>query len=155
MTPKEAKKAFQAIEHKVRAFGGLVSVELAAHTYHSDDTPPLHASIYLPKKGGHGGEIVVDCKADDFEELASRTAKSWDAHAATASLSRIKDMAMSIIRITDETGACTEAALRLAGYGQEEIDALGEEAAAKANAMAANGPFSIERSANANTPEAA
>ena len=143
MTPKEAKKAFQAIEHKVRPFNGCLSVELKGHLYNGDDEPPLHAYIYVPGPGPATGKIVVDCNADDFDTLAERVDRSWECYAAGAMTGRIKSMALAIISITDEAGICTDAALRQAGFGAEEIADLAAEATGKAGEMADNGPFSV------------
>lgn len=151
MTPKEAQA--KLIELR-RAVGpqGRVSVTLNDCRWARDE-PALSGSIYASWPGDT--KPCVDCNADDFEPLLERMAAGWEQHKLGAQAARIKTMALALIRITDEAGACTEAALRMAGFDAAEIAALGDEAIAKADAMAQRGPFRIERSANANAPEAA
>jgi hypothetical protein len=149
MTPKEAQTFCKALQKEV---GGdfYVSIHVNCSLY-GGDLPPLGGTI----KAYHASKAVVDCNADDLRTLTDRMRASWDASLAVQRAERLKAMALSIIAITDETGGCTEAALRLAGYSAVEIATLADEATAKANEMAGRGPFSIERSANCNAPEAA
>lgn len=72
----------------------------------------------------------------------------WRAEREARSGRVIEQMALSIIRLTAEFGECTDAALR-AEYGQDVAE-LGAEALERANAMAANGPFSIRVTQSAN-----
>jgi hypothetical protein len=54
----------------------------------------------------------------------------------------IKKMALAIIRITNDQGECSDAALRME-FSDFYVRLLGTEAEAKANDMAQNGPFTI------------
>jgi len=149
MTPKEAQAFCKALQREV-GDNYYVSVHVNCSMY-GGDLPPLNGTI----KAYHASKPAVDCNADDLKTLTDRMRASWDATVLAQRAERLKSMALSIIGITDETGACTEAALRMAHFGADEIAELGAEATAKANEMAGRGPFSIERSANANRPEAA
>lgn len=146
MTPKEARAAMRKLESMVGA-GHRISIHLVTH-----GEVPLTGSVY---RNSGNYNAVVDANADTFDDLIPRLEAMWIEYLSSSRATRIKGMALAIIKITDEQGACNEAALRIAQFSREEIADLGAEAATKANTMAANGPFSIERSANANTPEAA
>lgn len=149
MTPKEAQTFCNALQKEI---GGnhYVVIHINASLY-GGDLPPLNGSI----KAYHATKPVVDCNADDLATLTARMRASWDASVAAQRAERLKSMALAIIGITDDTGACTEAALKLAGYGSDEIATLGTEATTKANEMAGRGPFSIERITSSNSQVAA
>lgn len=140
MTPKEAQKALRDI---IKTCGPGHSVHISV----SDGETALMGWIAVTRPEYRS---VVHVDADTFEEAFQRMKAMWAEYLAGIRSERIRTMALSIIRITDEAGACSEAALRLAEYTSVEIADLGEEAAAKANEMAGRGPFSIERSANSN-----
>jgi len=59
-------------------------------------------------------------------------------------------MALAIIRITADTGGCSDAALRADGFDDAEIARLGGDAVGTADAVASNGPFSIVAVAQSN-----
>jgi len=54
-----------------------------------------------------------------------------------------RKMAHSIIDITAETSSCSAAQLRMKGYSDIDIERHGPAACARADSMAASGPFSI------------
>jgi hypothetical protein len=127
-----------------REVGDKFNVHIALDSGDSDD-PPLRG--WVTTRDG-GWRKVMDVHADDFATLIRRMTATWAVSQASERAERIRSMALAIIRIADESGACTEAALRIAGYGADEIAVLGTEAATKANEMAGRGPFSIERGAS-------
>jgi hypothetical protein len=56
---------------------------------------------------------------------------------------RIKSLTLAIIEITADQGQCTEAALRVAGFSQAEIEAYGTDACAMADYYGSKGPYSV------------
>ena len=103
MTPREAQAFCKALQREI---GGnhYVSVHINCGIY-GGDLPPLNGTI----KAYHATKPVVDCNADDLATLTARMRASWDASLAAQRAERLKAMALAIIGITDETGACTEA----------------------------------------------
>lgn len=108
---------------------------------------PLRASLYA---NGMMKELTFSVDANGWVELFARLRAKWsefqDEHRARS----IRKMSLEIIRLTADLGACTDGALRQAGFEQGEIDAYGSEACADADAIAANGPFSIQARRGAN-----
>lgn len=141
MTPKEAQKWLRGLRKQIKE--GFAEIRVDGW---SDDDPPLFGSVCV--KVGGTLKSVVGCRADDLATLVERMQAQWTEFNAGYRAERVKALALDIIKITAEHGRCTEAALRLASYKADEIADIGDEAATMADAMAANGPFSIERTAS-------
>lgn len=68
----------------------------------------------------------------------------WLAKAAAIREATLRKMALEIVRLTDELGECTDAALRQK-FGVQDVEQLAEEAVERANRMAGKGPFTVRR----------
>ena len=111
----------------------------------SDSDLPLYAQIHA------GGETRVRARAEDWDELFVKLQEEWDAYASEYRASMTQKMALQIIKITDEQGECTDAALRGSWtFTDADVRQFGPEACAKADEMAGSGPFSITTIAGAN-----
>lgn len=86
-----------------------------------------------------------------IEVGAAKWAERADLHAQTIA----RELALAIIRITHETGACTDAQLRGADFEASDVVRYGDAAILRANDMAASGPFTITLASGANDVEAA
>lgn len=84
-----------------------------------------------------------------WAEASAELLQIWEAQRANHRSVKLRKMALDIIQITADQGSCTDRALRM-NFDQSEIDSLGKDAAALATEMAANGPFSIVVTAQAN-----
>lgn len=90
-----------------------------------------------------------------FAEALSKAEASVHEKAASLVAETIRKMALAIIEITADRGRCTDAALRVEGFTQTEIEAHHKAAVARAEEMAGSGPFSVAFLAvNSNAPEA-
>lgn len=76
---------------------------------------------------------MIAIASDKWEELA-------EAHVTRT----ISAMALEIIRLTDEHGEATDAALRSAGYEGSTVARYGTRAAERATEMAGRGPFTLK-----------
>lgn len=94
------------------------------------------------------GVLRTDNKAT-WAEASTDLLEKWEAQRANHRSVKLRKMALEIIQITADQGECTDRALRLS-FSQSEIDTLGADAIALATEMAANGPFSIVATAQAN-----
>lgn len=141
MTPKEMQEAARALEAKV---GKNCCVSIMLNT---DSRPPCHGSVY---PDGLVKGSAFNKSADDWPELFAALNAKWDEYVETHRARKIRDMALAIIRITAEHGACSDAALRANTFTADDVGRYGEEACAEADAMAANGPFSIVQVGTAN-----
>lgn len=91
----------------------------------------------------------IDVYADDFDTLLALLTATWEKHFAAHRKQTIRKIALRIIEITADNGACHEAALRMT-FSQDQIAAYGKEACADANEIADKGPFSIAPAQGAN-----
>jgi hypothetical protein len=73
----------------------------------------------------------------------------WEEYRERFAQTVTRKMALAIIRLTDEFGECTDAALR-DEFDAGQVAAYSAEACALANTMAAKGPFTIIAVAGAN-----
>lgn len=144
MTPKEIQATTRALQEEIGS-KAEVSPSIVSHGQ------PCRIGIW---PFGLTGEGCFFLSADDWPELFAKAHAEWAGKAAAYNAELIERMALAIISITARTGWCSEGALR-ADFDSAEIKRCGAAAVEKANAMAANGPFSIELTANSNAPEAA
>lgn len=137
---------YDEIDALAKEIGGariFVSVSRDNHKPSSGQIASLHAS-----KPGTAGTLFY-VYADDWPALFATARAKW-AEVREEKIGRIvKEMALAIIRITAELGECSDAALR-AEFDAADVAAFGDDACAKADEMASNGPFSITRLAGAN-----
>ena len=127
---------------------------LAAHV-----GPKADANVYISLNGWTlsvhpTGDYLHDksrfhVEGADWEQMFAAAYEAWDEVSGIYKAKRIRDMALSIIRITAETGSCSDAALRL-DFPREDIARWGAEAVADADQIAGNGPFSIRATTGSN-----
>lgn len=142
MTPTEVRDAINAFNTEHTMPGGLDIF------FSNNHKGPLAASIY---PDGVTKPCALRVYGDDWATLLDAVRAKWAEHSSIHRTRRIREMALAIIRITAEQGTCTDAALRGdGGFTDAEVSALGSEACADADAIAANGPFSIFTIAGAN-----
>lgn len=142
MNVQEIQKAVAALAKKV-----------GAQAYASIDITSSRISGCVYTKGivADNADVAafsVRAVGDDPAAIISELEIKWLAEKAKRHARTIEQMALSIIRLTDEFGVCTDAALR-AEYGPLVVE-LSEAATERANSMAANGPFSVTITAAAN-----
>lgn len=145
MTPVEARKAFQDFQKSV---GQEAHVSLFMNVDYFYREKAIGVFLYplgMTHKRGH-----VRADGDTFEEALDAIKAVWADAGDRYRAERIRKMALAIIRITAEQGACTDAALRADEFTDDEVGRYSEDAVADANAIASNGPFSIQRIAGAN-----
>jgi hypothetical protein len=124
-----------------------------ADVYFSVDRRGSNISIYAHGIGGSDADIRVRCEAGDtFATLLARAEAAWDEHSGQHRRELIRKMALAIIEITASQGRCSDAALRMR-FSRDDIEALGPEAVADANSIAANGPFGIATAADNGAPD--
>lgn len=111
------------------------------------DEMALGGSIYT---NWPNGDVVLRVNADDWGALLDKLRTGWAAHQVEYRRKTIRNMALEIIRITADQGACTDAALRGFHFTAAQVAELGAEACADADAMASNGPFAITHVPQAN-----
>lgn len=137
MTPQEINTECRAI---------LDGLDTCAKIFvNVSDSPiskePAQITLY-PRGMGYGGETSVSVSAVTFEEAFASLRAKWAEVRADHDHETLRRMALRIIRITDEQGECTDAALRQ-HFDPNEIKRLGSEALTLADKMAAGGPFTI------------
>lgn len=95
-------------------------------------------------------------EAPTFAEAIAKAEAGIRENSAAEIAEIVRKMSVAIMEITMESGRCTDAALRVEGFRQAEIEAHHAAAVARAEEMAGSGPFSVAFLAvKANTPEAA
>jgi hypothetical protein len=129
---------------------------LAAHV-----GPKADVSVFMGLRWDHAtltilpsGDFIKDkarfsIEGTDWEELFRDAYAKWDEVSGVYDAKIVRDMALAIIRLTAELGKCSDGALRME-FAAEDIAKFGDRAAASANEMAANGPFSIVKTGDGN-----
>lgn len=108
--------------------------------------------IFVRPKGWDGDWVIIT-HGEPIAGLAWVEAE-WEAKRAEVDTQLTKAIALAIIRLTHEFGACTDAQLR-GDFDARDVDRLGVAAVELANTMAERGPFSIEVAGGANDRSAA
>ncbi|MEE7491129.1 hypothetical protein [Methylobacterium oryzae] len=122
-----------------------VSIHLTAA---DDEDKPLYAAIYATGIGY--GEPNFSCRGSDLGQIVADLRGGWEGFQVEHARRMAADMALEIIRITDERGCCTDAALRGSKFSAGDVLRFGPAACAKANEMAGRGPFEIVSIGGAN-----
>lgn len=147
MTPKEAKLAFDAFTTEI---GPNADVFVSLNTGNRPEVA-MTASVY-PSGISKNSDFNFSVRAEEFEPLLDAARAKWAQHKELHGKQVTKKIALAVIAITREFGACTEAALRGSGFTAHDIKAYGADAVTEANAMADAGPFSIAPAPGANAP---
>ena len=140
MTPIEIRDALRMLRSRV---GREAFIDL---TISPNGGKPITGVIY---PDGIIKDCAVRIEADDWPEAITLMNERWNVARDSLQAEKIKAMALAIIRLIAEQGACTDRALRCE-FDDADVIAYGERAAELANSMAANGPFSITRDGAAN-----
>lgn len=143
MTPQEIQTALREIRTDAGAYAYI-----SMHVDGDDRAEPVSIALYpygLTKDEGYLGVAAAT-----FESALERLRKAWTKQREEFRRKVTRKMALAIIRITDQFGECSDAALR-DEFDHAKVRSLGEEACALANTMAGKGPFQITtvRGANA------
>jgi len=142
MTAKEAQAAFVEFQKSV---GGRAWIAVGMNTHDCDK--PLYCSLYA---SGVTGSKTCEGRGVTWDEVLADLLATWNDTQDRHRKTRTRKMALEIIRITAERGACTDADLRADLFSAEEVAQLGSEAVYDANKIASNGPFELVRLAGAN-----
>lgn len=128
---------------------GANSPNISVHLDDDLSSTPISVGLYTnwPR-----GDCEFRLSLSEWSEVMPALREKWAAHRAKYNAELIRKIALAIIEITAVNGECTDAALRgTYRFTDEQVRKFGADAVAKANEMAANGPFSIitQRGANA------
>lgn len=85
----------------------------------------------------------IEVESDNWENLFALAQERWAEASGEHERQLIREMALEIIRITADMGACSDAALRASKFSHEDVVRYGERACSDANDIAGKGPFSI------------
>lgn len=143
-----AKQLKAALDEFRKSVGPKAMASLRMASDDILDDLPVRASLY-PFGMGAGDKGYVSVEADDFASAFEALKAKWEEHRSEYERQVIRDMALAIIRITAEFGACTDSALR-AEFDAGIVAKWGDDACEAANKMASNGPFTISRMKGAN-----
>lgn len=144
MSAVEAHAALAALRTEIGP-KAYVSVSITVSEYAEGI---LRASIYA---GGISQQHPnFACKGDDLGQVVADLRAGWAGFQDEHARRMTADMALEIIRITDERGCCTDAALRGSKFSVGDVLRFGPGACAKANEMAGRGPFEIVSIVGAN-----
>lgn len=84
----------------------------------------------------------VPASGNTFRELVDNLRAAWAEASDSHEAQTVREMALEIIRITADLGACTDAALRQK-FPAQDVTRYSERACEEANDIAGRGPFSI------------
>jgi hypothetical protein len=141
MTPTEIRDALRLLQKRV---GDHAYINLTVRAeYHEK---PVYGVIY---PNGITNDPCLRIGADDWQEAITLLNEEWNNSRDRLQTETIKRMALAIIRLTAEQGECTDRALRCE-FDAGDVTAFGERAVEMADQMAANGPFKVVRTAEAN-----
>ncbi|MEG9524271.1 MAG: hypothetical protein MIL41_00560 [Hyphomicrobiales bacterium] len=140
-------EAHAALVELKKEIGPKAEIYVSLSTSDGRDKP-LHAQIYA---GGMGQrDPNFHCSGTELGQLVADLRVGWEGFQVEHARRMTADMALEIIRITDEQGCCTDAALRGSKFSVGDVLRFGPAACAKANEMAGRGPFEIVSIAGAN-----
>ncbi len=139
-TGAEAHVAFSEFE---KAVGPRADVYVSLNAGRYGDKQPWRISVY--PDGMSGGRDQYFALSDDaLVGLLVAASRKWDELRDEHYRRTISAMALEIIRLTDENGEATDAALRSAGYDGDLVRIYGKRAAERATEMAGRGPFTLK-----------
>lgn len=122
-----------------------VSLSIDDHVSES----PISLSVY-PE--GICATCAMRVTANSWEELFHLAVEQWAIRKVDFEDRISREMALEVIRITVQFGACTDAALRGDKYTAAQVTLYGARAVILANEMAATGPFEIVAADARNSP---
>lgn len=134
---EQIQAACDALKAKMGA-KAVVQVTIGASERHQ---------VFCRPNGWQGDWSIIEY-GDPLEALAKAEAR-LDERAAEMAEKTVKALALAIIRITHEFGACTDAQLR-GDFEARDVETLGGQVVELANTMAERGPFEIVLAGEAN-----
>jgi len=143
VTPAEISKELASIKNEAGA-NAYASLHVDCDGYATDS---VYAVLYPYGMCSTKGSISVRGKT--FEKALVDLREKWAKYSDEHRSQTIRSMALAIIRLTTETGDCTDAALRQE-FDAAQIARWGDDACKLADEMAGKGPFSIKRKRGAN-----
>ncbi len=148
LTAHDALKAFNKLATKV---GPKAEFSIYLNNRHYVSLPKDEGALKaaLSSTGSYSSGSLFCCDADTWEDLLKIAETKWEEHCDEHRRRTILDMAVAIIRITDEHGRCSDQMLRVE-FAPGDVKRFGSDACAKANEMAGRGPFSIVETVGAN-----
>jgi hypothetical protein len=145
--PMSIVEAHAALVELKKEIGPKAEIYVSLSTSdHRDE--PLYAQIYAMGMGQRDPNFA--CKGTELGKLVADLRAGWEGFQVEHARRMTADMALEIIRITDERGCCTDAALRGSKFSVGDVLRFGPAACAKANEMAGRGPFEIVSIGGAN-----
>ena len=144
MTPHEIQAAVKALRDEI---GG--ECELSLYVNGKNALKPVTGHC-RPRGYGDQSPFISVGEHEGWLEALDDCRQQWIAMKADIEKDVLRRMALAIIRITADTGACTNAALRADDFTEQDIAAFGDAACQQADEMASNGPFQITTLQGAN-----
>lgn len=114
---------------------------------HAGDRKPVSVSLYPYGMERNDGYLFK--RSESFDGAIADLRAAWSEYQASYEKEMTRKIALAIIRITDEFGHCSDAALRQK-FDAGQIASFGDAACELADTMAAKGPFGIVAVAGAN-----
>jgi hypothetical protein len=145
MTARQFRDEKRALEAKIGPYT-YIGIDVGSITQGKDD-PPIRFSVY-PRGICIGSPLYA--YAEDWDEGVIRIRELWDREREKTRVRTIRDMALAIIKFTDETGSCSEAQLRQDGFSDGAVREYGDEACGRAAQMGGRAPFAIIKTAKSN-----
>lgn len=133
------------IRAELIAFRDEVGPKADVSLHMDDDGPEEECCSIAVWPRGIVSNDRFSARANTFRAAIEAGRARWAEMSAEFADRTVRDMALAIIRITDELGACSDAALRADKFTNDDIKRYGEEACERAEQMASNGPFAITR----------
>jgi hypothetical protein len=144
LTHAEAAKAFREFQSDV---GPSAAVSISVNTgRHNPSRANLTATVW-PDGVGSLKNNTIRADGDTYAELFDAIKAEWDKQKDAHGAKTIREMALKIISITADDGACSEFSLCKA-FSAGEVKTYGDRACEEATRIAGNGPFSIVRAAS-------
>lgn len=141
MTPREIQAELETIRRDVGP-NAYISLSITTH-----DEGPVYIGLY--PYGMVKNEAYLHVRGVFFADTLNAMRDKWAEYKVRFAETVTRKMALAIIRITDEFGECTDAALR-EEFDAGKVAAYSEDACKLADTMAAKGPFTIKAVAGAN-----
>ena len=149
MIPLEIKTAVKALREEIGP-KCCVSFNIKASSYMYGEDDERAIQVFCQPRGGGSGNPSFLLYVDTWQEAFDGVRQEWAKISADVARETIRQMALAIIRITADLGACTDAALRADSFTEEDLEIYGADACNMADEMASNGPFSIKLTVGAN-----
>jgi hypothetical protein len=137
MTPQEIQAAVKALRDEIGP-----KCELSLYVNGKNALKPIDGHCRPRGYGADSPFISTGCHEGWLDALDD-CRQQWLAMKADIEKDVLRRMALAIIRITADTGACTNAALRADDFTEQDIAEFGDAACQQADEMASNGPFTI------------